>query len=100
MARGKSKQYYYYILVFTNDGPIFVTNVEYSPKQAMWNKEQKPLEMSKEAARDVSLGLLLNFYQAYVIESPIEITSQIYLYKEGHFEWVEGVEEDKKDDTN
>ena len=99
MAKNEKQKEFWYILVITNDGPVFVTGVKYSPhKYAEWNKDEKPLELGKNAAKDVALGLMLNFTQAYPICAPIELTNQPYFYDKGRLEWIWN-KDDKKDET-
>ena len=87
------KQNYYYTLVMTNHGPVFVTAVDRAEKTAHWNKTEKPLEMGKYWAEDLTLGLNLNFNLAFTVCSKFELDEQPYRYNSGHFEW-------KYDDEN
>ena len=81
------KKNHYYVLVFTNEGPVYVTDVDYSTKTASWDKLEKPLEMTKTAAEDLCFGLCCNFHNAVVVLQPVvEITNQPYRYT--HFEFV------------
>ncbi len=89
------KQNYWYVLVLTETGPVFVTKTE--RKYAHWDKNEKPLEMSEYMAKDVMRGLLLNFYTAFACCLPLALDSQMYVYSKGHFEWVEN-EEEKEDE--
>ena len=94
---GKKKNFWY-VLVMTNDGPRFVTDVAYSPhKEAKWELDKKPLELSETSAKDISLGLLLNFYMALPVCSPIEMTEHPYRYACGHFEWIDDRNADRKE---
>ena len=85
MAR-KEKNYWY-VLVLTNDGPVFVTSVDYHTKTAHWERLEKPLELGEYKAKDLTFGLTVNFYTAFAVCLPIERDSQPYRYKVGHFEW-------------
>ena len=40
-------QNHFYILVFTEDGPIYVTSLDYANRNAHWEKLEKPLEISE-----------------------------------------------------
>lgn len=80
MSRKKSK--YYYVLVFSNEGPIYVTYVNRNNKYAHWNKNKPPMEFNKHSAKDLALGLNMNFTSAVVVVSPVEITGQPYRYEE------------------
>ena len=97
MARAKAKKNYWYVLVLTNGGPVFVTKVEYSPKYAYWNKEELPLEFGQEQAKDLAMGLQVNGTMAYAVCNFYELENQPYYYNRGHFEWVEGKEEEEND---
>ena len=82
------KQNYWYVLVMTDDGPVFVTGIP-QRNWANYNKDEKPMEfVSKETARDVALGLNLNMQLAYAVCQPFEIVNQPYRYDDGHFEWA------------
>lgn len=70
----------YYVLVFTNDGPLYVTDT--LPKHfAEWEKTKAPKKFSREWADDITTGLLWNGYSAVTIESRIEIEKQPYNYE-------------------
>lgn len=75
-----AKKYHYYVLVFTNDGPVYVTSIDSSNKYAHWDKEKEPMEFSSSYAEDLALGLCLNLNHSVVIKSVREITSQPYNY--------------------
>ena len=83
------KKNHYYVLVISNQGPIFVTSVNNANKTAMWNWEEKPKEFDKYYAEDLVLGLNLNFHQAYLVSHPVEIDTQPYNYKDWSIEFVE-----------
>ena len=87
---------WYYVLVLTNQGPVFVTKIG-EHKTAYWDKSEKPKEFSKSFAEDLTLGLNLNFHVAFMVCSKFELDSQPYRYNMGHFEWVEE-KEDSKDE--
>ena len=74
--------YHYYVLVFTSEGPIYVTSVDYSTKEACWNKDKAPLELSASSADDLVLGLNCNFFNAVLIRSKFEIETQPYRYND------------------
>lgn len=90
-----TRKYFYYVLVMTNSGPVFVTGIP-ERNWANYNKDEKPMEFgSKSYAQEVANGLCMNFQQAYMITSQWEIERQPYRYNDGHFEWHW---EDEKDD--
>lgn len=84
MAKRKN---FYYVLVMTDEGPVFVTDI-LPNKWASYEKTEKPMEFgSKEYANDVALGLTLNFNLAYMVVTPYEIEGQPYLYSDGKLVW-------------
>lgn len=80
------KKNYYYVLVFTNNGPVYVTSVDYSNKTARWDKLEKPLEFTKTSAESLVFGLNCNFTSAVVASVPFEMDYQPYRYSEYEFE--------------
>lgn len=82
------KQNWYYVLVMTDGGAVFVTDVDRRNKEAHWVKTDKPLAMSKEWAEDLTLGLNLNWHLAFTVCSKFELDNQPYLYNIGEFKWV------------
>lgn len=81
-----NKKNHYYILVFTNNGPVYVTSVKYTDRMSYWNKLERPLEMSKSTAEDICLGLNLNGHMSVVVLSKWEIDTQPYRYDAFEFE--------------
>ena len=81
------KKTWYYVIVFTEEGPKYVTG-EGDHHTAYWDKLEAPKEMSKEYARGMVIGLLWNGYNAQLVASPIELDRQPFLYDRGNFEWV------------
>ena len=79
----KKKSTFYYVLVITGAGPVFVTSVDYSDKTAHWDKDKAPLELDKYRAEDLTLGLNLNGHLAYPVCSKWEIDGQPYRYNVG-----------------
>ena len=92
------KQNWYYVLVMTDDGPVFVTSIEYSTKYAHWKKDEKPMELDKSRAEDLTLGLNLNFHTAFMVCSKFELDTQPYRYSDWHIEWKENEKEDEDND--
>jgi hypothetical protein len=80
MATKKTTNHYY-VLVFANDGPAYVTSVDYSDRSARWDKDELPMEFSKSGAEDLVFGLCCNFHQAVLVTSKFEIDYQPYNYK-------------------
>ena len=54
MAKSK---YHYYVLVFSSDGPVYVTSIDNANKYAHWDKSKAPLEFSASYAEDLVMGL-------------------------------------------
>ncbi len=75
---------YWYVIVLTNYGPVFVTGIpEYHT--AKWDKAETPREFTKSYAQDLALGLCVNGYIAYAVCQPFKITHQPYRYDLGEF---------------
>lgn len=91
MASGK--KYHYYVMVFTPEGPKYVTNI-LPGHMAEWKTEDKPLEMSASYAEDVYTGLCLNFFTAVLIKSRFEVEHHPYNYEDYRIEFIKK-EEDK-----
>ena len=91
------KKNYWYVIVMADDGPAFVTSLG-DHHTAYWNKEEKPYEMNEVWAKDVAQGLLLNWYTAFPVCSPIELDNQPYNYKKWHIEWKENEKENEDDE--
>jgi len=79
MAKRKN---YYYVSVFTNEGPKYVTKVDYATKMSHWNTEDKPLVMSKELAEDMMRGLTWNGHMCAVVVSLWELDTHPYNYSD------------------
>ena len=82
------KKNFWYVLVFTESGPVFVTKVNNADRTAEWVKTDKPIEFSDSWAKDLSMGLTWNGNLAYAICSPVTVDHQPYMYSNGKFEWV------------
>jgi len=91
------KQNWYYVLVLTDNGPIFVTKVNYGNKTAEWDKLGKPLEMSKVKAEDLVFGLTMNFFTAFIVCSKFEVDRQPYRYDDWKIKWEEVDKDDPSD---
>lgn len=91
-----AKKTHYYVIVMSENGPIFVTKVNHSNHTAEWNYKEKPLELAKSVAEDLALGLNLNLHSAYLVAQPFEIEVQPYNYKSWKIEWTK--REDKEDE--
>lgn len=90
----KKKTYHYYVLVFTNCGPVYVTKLG-EGKTAYWNSAEKPYELGMYRAEEVCMGLNLNFYTSVVVKMPFELENQPYLYSDYEIVWKEKKEEEE-----
>lgn len=88
-------KYYYYVLVITDAGPVFVTDIDNSSKTAMWEMDKPPLELSEYKAEDITMGLNCNMIPAYCIKSKFELDKHPYRYDAFELKFVERSEEDK-----
>lgn len=77
----KKTTYYYYVLVFTDAGPVYVTSVDNASHVAYWDKDKDPKALPKYYADDLAFGLGCNFIYAVVVTSKYEL-SQPYNYKD------------------
>lgn len=91
MAR---KKYYYYVLVFTNGGPKYVTSMSNADRTAYWYEGDKPKPMSKEDAEFLAVALTWNGNSSVMVTSTYEIESHPYNYSDYKIEFVKK-EEDK-----
>lgn len=89
------KKYYYYVLVFSNSGPVYVTSIDRSNKYAHWDKSKAPLELGASYAEDLAMGLNMNFNSSVVVKSTREIENQPYNYEHYDIEFVEKKEEEE-----
>lgn len=84
------KKKYIYILMMSDEGCVFITDLDYENKTAKWEKDKKPLEIrSEEYAHELIVGLGWSGNQGYVVSSRFELDKQPYRYSEGCFEWKE-----------
>lgn len=90
-----AKKYYYYVLVFTNYGPMYVTSIDSSNKYAHWDKDKEPMELGSRYAEDLVLGLNLNFNHSVVIKSTRKIERQPYRYDSFDCKFVEITKEEE-----
>lgn len=77
---------YYYVLVMTDNGPVFVTG-RGEHHTAYWERLEKPRAFTKTIAEEIAYGLNLNFYQSYMVTIHHELESQPYRYSDGGFVW-------------
>ena len=85
MAKSKN---YYYVLVFTDNGPVYVTSVDNRAQIAHWEKDEAPKALPKYYAEELALGLSLNCYNAVVVASKFE-QYQPYNYEDYDCRFIE-----------
>ena len=93
MKKGKvlgmaQKKNYYYVLVCTEEGAKFITDIG-DHHTAFWNWKEKPYEMSKSYAQDMVKGLNWNGFCAYMIHSEWELERQPYNYEKYELTFTE-----------
>ena len=84
MAKSK---YHYYVLVITNEGPKYVTEI-LENNWCKWNEEDAPYEMSASFAEDVYIGLCANLNYALLIKSRVKISHHPYRYEEFNLKFI------------
>ena len=90
------KKYHHYVLVFTDEGPKFVTSLG-DHHTAYWNELEAPEEFTQFMADDIVFGLRCNFFSAVRVTTPVELDAQPYRYQDWRIEWVEKEVESKED---
>lgn len=82
-----NKKYYYYVLVLSETGAVFVT--EHDREYSYWDKDKVPMRYTnKQMADEESFGLTINGFLAYTITSTREIKYQPYRYDLGDWKWI------------
>lgn len=82
------KKYYYYVLVFTNSGPKYVTKIDNNTREAYWHEEDKPFHMTKDDAEFLAMGLTLNGNSSVMITSTYKIDNHPYNYKNYKIDFI------------
>lgn len=90
------KKNWYYVLVMSDEGPVFVTSVDNKDKIAHWDKTEKPTVFEKFWAEDLTMGLTFNGHLAFTVCSKYELDSQPYNYQDWHIEWKENKESEEE----
>lgn len=80
---------YYYVLVFTDEGPVYVTSVNNATKYARWDKDETPTALPKYYAEDLVFGLRCNGYTAVLVTTKDEQEYQPYNYKSYDCRFIE-----------
>ena len=81
-----NKKHYYYVLVLSNEGPVFVTEIG-DHHVAYWEMDKKPLEFSRTYAEDITNGLRGNYINAVLVDNNYELECQPFRYDKGNFVW-------------
>jgi hypothetical protein len=90
-----NKKNFHYVLVFTDEGPVYVTSVNNATQYAKWDKNEAPKDFPKYYAEELVLGLNLNYHHAVLVTTKYEV-QQPYNYRayECKFERKAGNEND------
>lgn len=83
---GKKKNYWY-VVVMTSEGAVFVTSANNKLRIANWDGRKPPLELTEYWAKELAFGLMVNFHTAYPVCTPAPLKYQPYKYDKGKFEW-------------
>lgn len=81
------KKEYWYVLVMTNNGAVFVTETNNWERIAKWEKDKNPMKFTKNDAQYLSMALTMNGHLAYAIGDTWEHKKQPYRYEAGSFYW-------------
>ena len=92
----KTKKNHYYVLVFTDGGPVYVTSIDNSNRWAHWDKDKKPMEFSKSYAEELVVGLNLNGNLSALVVYPFELDGHPYRYSEFECTFVRKDKEEEK----
>lgn len=84
----------YYVLVLTTEGAKFATSFG-EKNHIYWDVNEKPMELDKNFAQNIAIGLTVNGNPAFCVAVSYEIEDHPFLYDRGHFEWVWNSEKDK-----
>lgn len=95
-----AKKSYYYVLVFSDNGPVYVTSIDNTTRYAHWDKNEKPMVMSQVYAEDLAMGLNLNFNSCVVVKSPHEISGHPYNYEEFDCTFVRKENKDEQNNSD
>lgn len=81
------KKEYWYVLVMTKNGAVFVTETNNWERTAKWEKEKKPMKFTKDDAQYLAMALTMNSHLAYAVSDTWEHKQQPYRYENGSFYW-------------
>ena len=80
------KTKFWYVLVFSEEGPMYVTGEE-THHYALWNATDKPKEFSESYAKDMAIGLTWNGHSAVPVCTAYELDNQPYRYSDYKLTW-------------
>lgn len=79
---GKKKKFNY-VAVLSEELVKLVTEIDPENKTCRWEKEKKPLALSKDCAEQIAFGLNLNLQPAFVLTSFYKLEEQVFIAKGG-----------------
>lgn len=88
-----ARKNYYYVLVFTDAGPVYVTSLG-GHNVCYWDRNERPMALKRYLAEEIAVGLRLNGSCAVMVTMPFDLEYQPYLYGDGQFSWVWNEKED------
>ena len=91
-----TKKNFHYVLVFTDEGPVYVTSCNNATRYAQWNKTKAPKEFPKYYAEELVMGLRCNWHNAVMVTTKVELDCQPYNYKNWDCKFEK--REDEEDD--
>ena len=86
MAKKKVEEYCK-VIVMTDNGAVFVTEVNNWERTAKWEKDKKPLNLTKDDAQYLAMGLTMNGHLAFATCDRYDMDKQPYRYETGNFYW-------------
>jgi hypothetical protein len=86
MANSKN---YYYVLMFTDEGPVYVTSANNATQYARWDKNEVPKAFPKYYAEDLVYGLRCNYYCAVLVVTKAKLDTQPYRYESYDCKFIE-----------
>ena len=79
---------YYYVLIFTDGGPVYVTSANNATSYARWDKNEVPRTFPKYYAEDIVFGLRCNGYCAVLVTVKDKLDYQPYRYESFDFKFI------------
>ena len=88
----KQQKEYNYVMVFTDNGPKFVTECHYVGRICKWDGKI-PMEFYHDDASYLAMALTVNGNYAIAVCSRFQIETQPYNYEKGQFVWQDAKKE-------